>query len=132
MELDHSAGLSTTQIPFKVTVKPVVVLSTVVVGADVSPEATGALVGSEVVTGSAEEGDSEGFSVSFGGVLGLEVGVDEGDTEGVPVGLGVVGEALGSNVGVDVGSFEGDFVGTMVGDCEPSTGEFYVLLGTFL
>lgn len=132
VELVHSSGLSTTQIPFKITVKPVVVLSTLVVGAAVSPEATGALVGSDVVTGSAEEGDRDGFSVSFGGVLGLEVGEDEGETDGVAVGFGVVGEALGSNIGVAVGSFEGDFVGTTVGDCDPSIGEFYVLLGTFL
>lgn len=129
--LDHSAALSTTQIPFNVVVNPDVVLSTLTVGAGVSPEATGALVGSDVialvgsgVTGSAEEGDSEGFSVSFGGALGVKLGedvgdrelVDEGDSEGVAVGLRVIGEALGSNVGVGVGRSDGIFVGTSVGD----------------
>ena len=123
MSLDHSAALPTTQVPLNVVVNPDVVLSILTVGAGVSPEATGALVGSDV-TGSAEEGDSEGLYVSFGGALGVKLGedvgdretVDEGDPEGVAVGLRVIGEALGSNVGVDVGRSDGIFVGTSVGD----------------
>ena len=128
--LDHASGLSITQTPIKEKVKPVVVLSTLVVGAVVS-SFDGVLVGSGVVIGSVKEGDSEGISVSFGGVLGVEDGEDvgevvsvvEGDTDGVPVGFKVVGKAVGSNDGVAVGRFVGDFVGAAVGDSVPTTGE---------
>lgn len=138
--LDHASGLSITQTPIKEKVKPVVVFSTLVVGAVVSPF-DGVLVGSGVVIGSVKEGDSEGISVSFGGVLGVEDGEDvgeavsvvEGDTDGVPVGFKVVGKAVGSNDGVAVGRFVGDFVGTTVGDSVPTTGELYVVMrGEFL
>lgn len=63
VDLDQDAVSSTLSIPPKVIVKPDVVLSTLIVGADVSPEATGAAEGLEE-TGSADEGDSEGVCVT--------------------------------------------------------------------
>lgn len=108
VDLAHEAVSSILLMPLKVIVKPDVVLSTLVVGAGVPPEGTGALVG-------AAEGISLG--VKLGEDVGDRVTVNEGDTDGVAEGLGVVGEALGSNVGVDVGDFVGPaVVGSSTGE----------------